>query len=461
LLFLYREVLQQPFGWLDALVRAKRPHRTPTVLSRDEARRVIEAMDGTERLVAMVLYGTGARLGEALSLRVKDVDLDRYEVVIRRGKGGRDRMTMLPESLRSAIAAQLNHVAELHRRDVAAGRGSVMLPDAFGTKSPGAAFDLRWQWLFPATRSYVDSETGRLMRYHLHHAAVQRAVVAAARRAGVTKRVTCHTFRHSFATHLLKAGYDIRTVQELLGHRDVMTTMIYTHVLNRGGHGVRSPLNGLDIARARAESPPIADAMPSTHLTPGPALSLELEKARGERHREQDRRAVYQWLAQSDLTPSMMGLPDFPDSPVPTWEEFCGDYGPHFFDGSRPEVGRSFLIEVAGEAVGHVNYDGLDSGRGIAELDIWLRSSADCGLGYGPEALRALTRSLHEAFGITEFILRPSRRNVRAIHAYTKAGFSMLPLTNEEQAKVYGAGDYRDTVVLHLRWPTTDAIRPG
>ena len=169
--------------------------------------------------------------------------------------------------------------------------------------------------------------------------------------------------------------------------------------------------------------------------------------------REQDRRAVYHWLAASDLTPSMLGPPDFPDAPVPTWDQFCEDYGPPFFDGTRADVGRSFLIEVGGEAVGHVNYDGLDSGRGTAELDVWLRSSADCGHGYGSDALRTLTRYLHEAFGTTEFILRPSRRNRRAIHAYTKAGFSILPLTNEQHAEVYGPGDYGDTVVMHQRWP--------
>jgi diamine N-acetyltransferase len=171
--------------------------------------------------------------------------------------------------------------------------------------------------------------------------------------------------------------------------------------------------------------------------------------------REQDRRAIYQWLAESDLTPSMLGLPDFPDAPVPTWDQFCEDYGPHFLDGTRPEVGRSFIIEVDGEAVGHVNYDGMDSARGRAELDIWLRSSAVCGHGYGSDALGALTRYLHEAFGVTEFILRPSRRNPRAIRAYAKAGFALLPLTNEQQAEIYGPGDYQDTVVMHQRWRPT------
>jgi diamine N-acetyltransferase len=168
---------------------------------------------------------------------------------------------------------------------------------------------------------------------------------------------------------------------------------------------------------------------------------------------EPDRRAIYQWLAESDLTRSMLGPPDFPDAPVPTWDQFCEDYGPHFFDGTRQEVGRSFIIEADGEAVGHVNYDGLDLERGIAELDVWLRSNEFCGHGYGSDALVGLTRYLHETFGATEFILRPSRRNTRAIRAYAKAGFALLPLTNEQQAEIYGPGDYRDTMVMHQRWP--------
>ena len=169
--------------------------------------------------------------------------------------------------------------------------------------------------------------------------------------------------------------------------------------------------------------------------------------------REDDRRAIYEWLAESDLTSSMLGPPHFPDAPVPSWEQFCEDYGPHFFDGTRPEVGRSFLIEVAGETVGHINYDGLDFARSLAELDIWLRSSEVCGRGYGSDALVALSRDLHETFGVTEFILRPSQRNARAIRAYSKAGFVRLPLTNEQQARIYGPGDYSDTVVMHKRLP--------
>ncbi|MBA3931287.1 MAG: hypothetical protein C0521_17045, partial [Xanthomonas sp.] len=246
LLFLYREVLELSVGWLEGMVRAKRPGRRPTVMSREEVRHVLAAMQGTPRLVAMVLYGSGLRLAEACSLRIKDVDLERGELVVRRGKGGRDRLTMLPASLVPLLAEQMRRVQVMHRRDRTAGRGSVALPDALARKMPSAVFHWRWQWLFPATRFYRDEASGRLVRHHLHESVIQKAVTNAARVAQLAKRVTCHTFRHSFATHLLEAGYDIRTVQELLGHRDVSTTMIYTHVLNKGGRGVRSPLDGLE-----------------------------------------------------------------------------------------------------------------------------------------------------------------------------------------------------------------------
>ncbi len=273
LLFLYRDVLDQPVGWLDSLVRAKRPHRAPTVMSRPEVQAVIERLAGSPRLVVQLLYGSGLRLMEALTLRVKDVDCDRREIIVRRGKGGRDRLTMLPESLVPVILAQRERVARMHRADRAAGRGSVIIPDAFATKAPGAAFDFRWQWLFPAKRSYRDPRTGRWVRHHFHESAVQRAVAAAVQSAGITKRVTCHTFRHSFATHLLESGYDIRTVQELLGHRNVNTTMIYTHVLNRGGRGVRSPIDALASDLGTRPSP-AGGPRPVTHARPTSLVSL-------------------------------------------------------------------------------------------------------------------------------------------------------------------------------------------
>jgi integron integrase len=266
LLFLYNEALELRVGWLHALVRAKRPARVPTVLSRDEVRRVLEAISGEARLVAMLLYGAGLRLMEACSLRVKDVDLDRREIVVRLGKGARDRLTMLPDSLVPLLEAQLRRVRELHRGDLAAGRGYVVVPGGYERKAPSAPRDLRWQWLFPAKRSFRSATNGRWYRHHMHETVVQKAVQQAARRAGLTKRVSCHTFRHSFATHLLESGYDIRTVQELLGHRNLNTTMIYTHVLNRGGHGVRSPMDAL--VHGEGSWLPPADAARSTQARP-------------------------------------------------------------------------------------------------------------------------------------------------------------------------------------------------
>ena len=244
LLFLYRDVLATEIGWLDDVVRARRPERVPSVLTREEVAAVLGHLRGPEALIASLLYGSGLRLLEGCRLRVKDVDLARGELVVRDGKGARDRMTMPPKRLVPQIAAQIERVRAPHAQDLAGGRGSVEMPDALARKYPRAAFDLAWQWVFPATRHYRDPATGLERRHHLHESVVQKAVRAAVQRAGITKRASCHTLRHSFATHLLEAGYDIRTIQELLGHRDVSTTMIYTHVLNRGGRGVRSPLDG-------------------------------------------------------------------------------------------------------------------------------------------------------------------------------------------------------------------------
>lgn len=243
LLFLYREVLGVRLDDVRRVVRARVPGRLPVVLSRAEVRRVLAELHGEVCLVAMLLYGAGLRLAECLSLRVKDVDFDRRELTVRRGKGAKDRVTMLPAATRELMRRQLEKVKRLHDRDVAAGGGEVTLPNALSLKAPGWSRDPGWQWVFPATRRYVEPVSGVKRRHHLHETVVQRAFRRAVLASGVTKRATCHTLRHSFATHLLEDGYDIRTVQELLGHSDVSTTMIYTHVLNRGGLGVRSPLD--------------------------------------------------------------------------------------------------------------------------------------------------------------------------------------------------------------------------
>jgi integron integrase len=246
LLFLYRHVLDRPLEALGPLPRGRAPTRLPVVLTREEVERVLGHLDGTYRLVGVLLYGSGMRLLEGLTLRVKDVDLARREIVIRRGKGARDRVTVLPAGLVEPLTRHLERMRARHAQDVAAGAGWVALPDALDRKYPQAGRSWPWQWVFPATRMHRDAQTGEVRRHHLHESAMQRAMSVAVRASGLGKRASCHTLRHSFATHVLEAGYDIRTVQELLGHRDVTTTMIYTHVLNRGGLGVRSPADGLD-----------------------------------------------------------------------------------------------------------------------------------------------------------------------------------------------------------------------
>ncbi|MGH7717595.1 MAG: integron integrase [Gemmatimonadaceae bacterium] len=239
--FLYRHVIDRPLVGMGETPKARAPTRLPTVLSATEVQRVFHELEGVSWLIGMLLYGSGMRLLECLTLRVKDVDLERGEIRIRRGKGAKDRVTMVPRSLQQPLAEHLKRMRAQHERDVVEGAGAVELPGALRRKYPSAATHWAWQWVFPARRRYIDPETGEHRRHHLHESVMQRAMAAAVRRSGVGKRASCHTLRHSFATHLLEAGYDIRTVQELLGHRDVSTTMVYTHVLNRGRLGVQSP----------------------------------------------------------------------------------------------------------------------------------------------------------------------------------------------------------------------------
>ena len=245
LLFLYRDTLGVELAGLDETVRAKRPVRLPQVLSPAEVQAVLGRLRGTMLAMATLMYGSGLRLLECARLRVKDIDFARGEITVRDGKGQKDRVTVLPARVGDALRAHVERVQRLHEADLRVGAGGVVLPDALARKYPRAPREWAWQWIFPASRLYSDARTGERRRHHLHESVIQRAFRDAVRAAGIAKPATCHTLRHSFATHLLERGYDIRTIQELLGHRDVSTTMIDTHVLNQGGRGVRSPLDQL------------------------------------------------------------------------------------------------------------------------------------------------------------------------------------------------------------------------
>jgi integron integrase len=261
ILFLYGEVLHSPLERLDDIVRARRPKRLPSVLTQDEVAVLLATLSGVPAMIATLLYGAGLRLTEALHLRVKDLNIDRRQIVIRQAKGNKDRIGVLPDCLVPVLAASLEHWRAEHAQAVARGAGRVRVPTALARKYPSLETEWGWQWVFPAARDYFDQEVGHHYRHHIHESTIQAAVRAAVRQAGIAKRATCHTLRHSFATHLLEAGHDIRTVQELLGHNDVRTTMIYAHVLNRGGPLIRSPAD-------RLRGPGLSRPQPGEHPSP-------------------------------------------------------------------------------------------------------------------------------------------------------------------------------------------------
>ena len=245
LLFLYRHVIGREVGDLGEVIRARKATRLPVVMTREEVKAVLANMAGNKWLIASLMYGAGLRLMECLRLRVQDIDFVRNEIVVRDGKGAKDRITMLPKSLKSPLQDHLKMVKKVHEKDLSEGWGRVVLPDALERKYPNAPKEWRWQWVFAQQTRWKNTRSGEQGRHHIDASLIQKAVREAVRNAGLTKRASCHTFRHSFATHLLEGGSDIRTVQELMGHKNVQTTMVYTHVLNRGPGGVRSPIDSI------------------------------------------------------------------------------------------------------------------------------------------------------------------------------------------------------------------------
>ncbi len=243
ILFLYRDLLKRDFGWLDDVERAKKPTRLPVVLSKEEAKAILVRLEGVKWLMANLLYGSGLRLMECIRLRVKDLDFQYNQIAVRDAKGQKDRVTMLPDSLKEPLQRHLERVKAIHEQDLKEGFGEVYLPFALERKYSNANTEWGWQYVFPASKRSRDPRTGKERRHHIAETVLQKAVKNALRLTGITKNASCHTFRHSFATHLLEEGYDIRTIQELLGHKDVSTTMIYTHVVKQGGKGVKSPLD--------------------------------------------------------------------------------------------------------------------------------------------------------------------------------------------------------------------------
>jgi integron integrase len=271
LLFLYKRVLGRDLPWFDDLVRAKRPVRLPVVLTESEVQQILARLEGSKWLMASLLYGAGLRLNECLKLRVKDVDFAYRQILVRDGKGAKDRVTMLPEAVVQPLQAHLGKVRALHLRDRAQGYGETWLPHALARKYPRAGYDWSWQFVFPSGNRSADPETGVIRRHHIYPDTISRAIKRAARAAAIVKPVSCHTLRHSFATHLLQSGSDIRTVQELLGHSDVSTTMVYTHVMNKGARGVKSPLDLLEQHRAAYRTPSAAARSGRRAATPAAA----------------------------------------------------------------------------------------------------------------------------------------------------------------------------------------------